>query len=55
MNLLYASRKKTVAGVEAEVDVIDDLVVPQYIHEGLEWLAGELKRRELELPLEPAA
>lgn len=55
MNLLYASHKKTVAGVETEADVIDDLVVPQYIHEGLDWLAAELKRRELELPAEAAA
>lgn len=55
MNLLYASRRKVVSGIETETDVIDDLVVPNYIHEGLLWLASELKRRELELPAESAA
>jgi predicted ATP-dependent endonuclease of OLD family len=55
LNLLYASYKKTVAGVETDADVIDDLIVPAYIHDGLLWLADELKRRELELPAKAAA
>lgn len=52
LNLLYATRKKAV-GDETE-DVIDVLNVPNYIHEGLLWLAGELKRREFELPARAA-
>lgn len=55
LNLLYATYKNAVAGVEADKDVIDDLVVPAYIHEGLMWLADELKRRELELPVKVTA
>lgn len=55
LNLLYATYKKTVDGTETDADVIDDLVVPTYIHEGLLWLSGELKRRELELPAGAAA
>ncbi|MBA2920632.1 AAA family ATPase [Sphingomonas sp. MAH-20] len=55
LNLLYATYKKTVDGTQTEADVIDDLVVPAYIHEGLMWLSGELKQRELELPAAAAA
>jgi hypothetical protein len=55
LNLLYATYKKALAGVEVDRDVIDDLVVPAYIHEGLLWLTDELKRRELELPTETTA
>ncbi|CAO3416990.1 AAA family ATPase [Azospirillum argentinense] len=52
LNLLYATRKK--ASSDETEDVIDVLNVPNYIHEGLLWLAGELKRRELELPARAA-
>lgn len=55
LNLLYAIYRETVAGIETDKDVIDDLVVPAYIHEGLLWLSDELKRRELELPAKEAA
>ncbi|QAY78151.1 AAA family ATPase [Sphingosinicella sp. BN140058] len=55
LNLLYATYKKHVDGTETTADVIDDLVVPAYIHDGLLWLSGELERRELEVPMGAAA